>query len=71
MLPASKAVPKEMLNIVEKPVIQYVVEEIASAGIEDILIITGGGIDSEDHFDYSYSLSTSWSLRARRMPGRR
>ena len=40
VLPASKAVPKEMLNIVDKPAIQYLVEEAVAAGIEDILIIT-------------------------------
>ena len=57
VLPASKAVPKEMLNIVDKPAIQYLVEECAEAGITDILIITnrGKGI-IEDHFDYSFEL---------------
>ena len=43
VLPASKAVPKEMLNIVDKPAIQYIVEEAVAAGIEDILIITNRG----------------------------
>lgn len=57
VLPASKSVPKEMLNIVDKPAIQYIVEEAAASGIEDILIITnrGKGI-IEDHFDHSYEL---------------
>ena len=57
VLPASKSVPKEMLNIVDKPAIQYLVEECADAGITDILIITnrGKGI-IEDHFDYSFEL---------------
>lgn len=57
VLPASKAVPKEMLNIVDKPAIQYLVEECAAAGITDILIITnrGKGI-IEDHFDYAFEL---------------
>ncbi|MBQ6419737.1 MAG: UTP--glucose-1-phosphate uridylyltransferase [Clostridia bacterium] len=57
VLPASKSVPKEMLNIVDKPAIQYLVEECAEAGITDILIITnrGKGI-IEDHFDYSFEL---------------
>lgn len=52
VLPASKACPKEMLNIVDKPAIQYIVEEAVASGIEDILIITnrGKGI-MEDHFD--------------------
>ena len=52
MLPASKAVPKEMLPIVDKPTIQYIVEEAAAAGAEDILIITSRGKGAiEDHFD--------------------
>lgn len=57
VLPASKANPKEMLNIVDKPAIQYIVEEAVNAGITDILIITnrGKGI-IEDHFDHSYEL---------------
>lgn len=57
VLPASKSMPKEMLPIVDKPAIQYIVEEAAAAGIEDILIITnrGKGI-IEDHFDHSIEL---------------
>ena len=56
-LPATKAVPKEMLPLVDKPAIQYVVEEAVSAGITDILIITGRGKrDIEDHFDRSVEL---------------
>ena len=56
-LPATKASPKEMLPIVDKPVIQYVVEDAISAGIEDILIVTGSLKRSiEDHFDYSFEL---------------
>lgn len=52
VLPASKAVPKEMLAIVDKPAIQYIVEEAALSGITDILIITNRGKgDIEDHFD--------------------
>ena len=52
-LPATKAQPKEMLPIVDKPTIQYVVEEAVTAGIEDILIITGRGKRAiEDHFDH-------------------
>lgn len=57
VLPASKAVPKEMLNIVDKPAIQYIVEEAVAAGIEDILIITGRGKGAiEDHFDHAYEI---------------
>jgi UTP--glucose-1-phosphate uridylyltransferase len=56
-LPATKAVPKEMLPLVDKPAIQYVVEEAVSAGITDILIITGRGKrDIEDHFDRAIEL---------------
>ncbi len=57
VLPASKSMPKEMLPIVDKPAIQYIVEEAVAAGIEDILIITnrGKGI-IEDHFDHSIEL---------------
>lgn len=57
VLPASKAVPKEMLPIVDKPAIQYIVEEAVAAGIEEILIITGRGKGAiEDHFDRSPEL---------------
>ncbi len=56
-LPATKAQPKEMLPIVDKPVIQYLVEEAVSAGITDIIIVTGRGKRSiEDHFDMSFEL---------------
>src|SRR5215831_4093956 len=56
-LPATKSLPKEMLPVVDKPAIQYVVEECVRAGIDDILIITGRGKGSiEDHFDRSFEL---------------
>lgn len=56
-LPATKAQPKEMLPIVDKPTIQYIVEEAVNAGIEDIIIVTGRSKRSiEDHFDKSYEL---------------
>jgi UTP--glucose-1-phosphate uridylyltransferase len=56
-LPATKATPKEMIPIVDKPTIQYIVEEAAAAGIEDILIISGRNKRAiEDHFDKSYEL---------------
>jgi UTP-glucose-1-phosphate uridylyltransferase len=56
-LPATKAMPKEMLPIIDKPGIQYIVEEAVAAGIEDILIVTGKGKRAiEDHFDSSYEL---------------
>ncbi|MEG2004353.1 MAG: UTP--glucose-1-phosphate uridylyltransferase GalU [Clostridia bacterium] len=54
MLPISKSVPKEMLPIVDKPAIQYLVEEAVASGITDILIVTGRGKESiENHFDHS------------------
>ncbi len=56
-LPATKAQPKEMLPIVDKPVIQYLVEEAVKAGIEEIIIVTGRGKRAiEDHFDHSFEL---------------
>jgi UTP--glucose-1-phosphate uridylyltransferase len=56
-LPATKAMPKEMLPIVDKPTIQYIVEEAVRSGIEDIIIVTGKGKRAiEDHFDFSYEL---------------
>jgi UTP--glucose-1-phosphate uridylyltransferase len=56
-LPATKAMPKEMLPIVDKPTIQYIVEEAIESGIEDIIIVTGKGKRSiEDHFDNAFEL---------------
>lgn len=56
-LPQTKAMPKEMLPIVDKPVIQYVVEELVASGITDIIIVTGWHKRSiEDHFDYPFEL---------------
>ncbi len=56
-LPATKAQPKEMLPIVDKPAIQYLVEEAVRAGIEEIIFVTGRGKRAiEDHFDYSFEL---------------
>ena len=56
-LPATKAQPKEMLPIVDKPTIQYIIEEAVESGIEDIIIVTGRGKRAiEDHFDKSYEL---------------
>ncbi|MFD1040601.1 UTP--glucose-1-phosphate uridylyltransferase GalU [Virgibacillus byunsanensis] len=56
-LPATKAMPKEMLPIVDKPTIQYIVEEAIESGIEDIIIVTGKGKRAiEDHFDNSFEL---------------
>ena len=57
VLPATKAQPKEMLSIVDKPALQYLVEELVESGIEEILIITGRNkVSIENHFDYSFEL---------------
>lgn len=59
-LPATKAMPKEMLPIVDKPTIQYIVEEAIASGIEDIIIVTGKGKRAiEDHFDYAFELEAN------------
>src|SRR3989337_4398949 len=56
-LPMTKASPKEMLPIIDKPIIQYVVEEAVASGIEDIIIVTGSNKRAiEDHFDHSLEL---------------
>ncbi len=56
-LPATKAMPKEVLPIVDKPTIQYIVEEAIASGIEDIIIVTGKGKRAiEDHFDHNFEL---------------
>jgi UTP--glucose-1-phosphate uridylyltransferase len=63
-LPATKASPKEMLPVVDKPLIQYAVEEAAAAGITDMVFITGRNKRSiEDHFDKAYELETELELR--------
>ena len=60
LLPATKALPKEMLTIVDKPSLQYIVEELVASGITDIVIITGRNKNSiEDHFDFSYELENT------------
>jgi UTP--glucose-1-phosphate uridylyltransferase len=66
-LPATKAQPKEMLPLVDKPIIQYGIEEATSAGIEDIVIVTGRGKNAiEDHFDVSIELETFLEARGKR-----
>ncbi len=66
ILPASKACPKEMLPIVDKPAIQYIVEEAVAAGITDILIITNRGKGViEDHFDHAYELEDNLRKRGK------
>ena len=59
-LPATKAIPKEMLSLVDKPIIQYGVEEALAAGIEEIIIVTARGKSAiEDHFDTSFELEAN------------
>src|SRR6267142_4065559 len=59
-LPATKASPKEMLPLVDKPLIQYVVEEAVAAGIEQFIVVTGRGKRAiEDHFDVSFELEAN------------
>src|SRR4028118_569562 len=59
-LPQTKAMPKEMLPLIDKPIIQYVVEEAVAAGVTDIIMITGAHKRSiEDHFDHQYELENS------------
>ena len=58
-LPATKAIPKEMLTIVDRPTIQYIVEEVVASGIEEVILITSAGKSAiENHFDYNYELDT-------------
>jgi UTP--glucose-1-phosphate uridylyltransferase len=66
-LPATKAMPKEMLPVVDKPLIQYAVEEAKAAGIEQFIFVTGRGKSAiEDHFDHSYELHATLSERNKR-----
>ena len=65
-LPATKSQPKEMLPILDKPTIQYIVEEAVNAGIEDIIIVTGRNKRSiEDHFDRSMELENFLEKKAK------
>jgi len=65
-LPATKAMPKEMLPVVDKPLIQYAVEEARAAGIEQFIFVTGRGKAAiEDHFDHSYELTATLAERGR------
>ncbi|HSH12133.1 MAG TPA: UTP--glucose-1-phosphate uridylyltransferase GalU [Desulfurivibrionaceae bacterium] len=58
-LPASKAIPKEMLTIVDRPTIQYIVEEVVASGIQEIILVTREGKSAiENHFDYDFELET-------------
>ena len=66
VLPASKAIPKEMMPVVDKPVIQHVVEEAVAAGIKEIILVTRSGKSSiEDHFDRHYELETELTKKGK------
>jgi UTP--glucose-1-phosphate uridylyltransferase len=66
-LPATKVIPKEMLALVDKPIIQYGVEEAVASGIEHIIIVTGRGKGAmEDHFDHSFELDATLEKRGKR-----
>ncbi len=68
MLPATKAIPKEMLNVVDRPLIQYVVEEAAAAGIREIVLVTHSSKHAiEDHFDTSFELEVQLEKRVKRL----
>ncbi len=67
MLPATKAIPKEMLPVVNKPIIQYIVEEVLYAGFEEIILVTHSSKSSiENHFDKSFKLESTLEKRVKR-----
>ena len=66
-LPATKAIPKEMLAVVDRPLIQYAVDEAREAGIEQMIFVTGRGKTAiVEHFDMAYELETTMDARDRR-----
>ena len=67
MLPATKAIPKEMLPIVDKPIIQYIVEEAVQAGFKEVIFVTHSSKSSvENHFDKSFELEATLEKRVKR-----
>ncbi len=67
MLPSKKAIPKEMRRIVDKPMIQYIVDEIVAAGIKEIVLVTHSSKNAvENHFDTSYELEALLEQRVKR-----
>src|SRR3546814_13994551 len=67
-LPATKVVPKEMLPVVDRPLIQYAVDEALAAGIEQMIFVTGRGTGViEDHFDIAYELEHTMSERGKKL----
>ena len=66
VLPATKAVPKEMLTVVDRPVVQYIVDEAREAGIEHFVFVTGRNKSViEDHFDMAYELEDTLTKRGK------
>ena len=66
LLPATKSIPKEMLTIVDRPLIQYAVDEALEAGIEQMIFVTGRGKSAiEDHFDIAYELESTMAHRGK------
>src|SRR5690554_4530916 len=67
MLPATKAIPKEMLPLVDKPLIQFIVEECAAAGMTEIVLVTHASKSAiENHFDTSFELESTLEARVKR-----
>ena len=67
-LPATKAMPKEMLTVVDKPLIQYAVDEAREAGIEQMIFVTGRGKSAiEDHFDTDHELEQELEAQGKRL----
>jgi len=63
-LPATKAIPKEMLTVVDRPTIQYIVEEVVASGIEQVIFVTSEGKSAiENHFDYDFELDTILKMK--------
>ena len=63
-LPATKVIPKEMLTIVDRPTIQYIVEEVVASGIEQVILVTSAGKEAiENHFDYDFELDTVLQMK--------
>ena len=68
MLPATKAIPKEMLPTIDKPIIQYVVEEVIFAGFNEIIFVTHSSKNSiENHFDTSFELETALKTETKKL----
>ncbi len=65
-LPATKVIPKEMLTVVDRPTIQYIVEEVVASGVTEVVLVTASGKSAiEDHFDYSYELESFLSQKGK------